>query len=217
MQRCSASEGSPGSASASEGSPGSASASEGSPGHFPEEPVGGLPPRPGPEHLLGFLWGVFMELKPDSWAPPVSKPPEFREGFEDEPPLIQVPEFREGFEDEPPLTIAPGPSDCVPGQIDVLPKAPDSTPDCGAPDSTPDYGAPDSTPDYGAPDSTPDSKLRGSSTLLGRPPDQPAGSRCRRRPPRFLRLCRSPRSLRLCRSPGLRRRRPLIRPLSSGS
>ncbi|KAK5618631.1 hypothetical protein CRENBAI_014875 [Crenichthys baileyi] len=104
----SASEGAPGSASASEGSPGSASASEGSPGHVPEEPVGGLPPRPGPEHLLGFLWGVFMELKPDSWAPPgsktASKTPEFREGFEDEPPPIQV---REGLEDEPPLFPMP--------------------------------------------------------------------------------------------------------------
>ncbi|KAK5598395.1 hypothetical protein CRENBAI_012273 [Crenichthys baileyi] len=31
-----------------------------------EGPVGGLPPRPGPEHLLGFLWGVLKELIPDS-------------------------------------------------------------------------------------------------------------------------------------------------------
>ncbi|KAK5613633.1 hypothetical protein CRENBAI_018492 [Crenichthys baileyi] len=102
------SEGPPDAASASEGSAGTAAASEGSPGHVPEEPVGGLPPRPGPEHLLGFLWGVFMELKPDSWASPGSKPPEFREGFEDEPPLIQVPEFREGFEDEGPLLCSAG-------------------------------------------------------------------------------------------------------------
>ncbi|KAK5624099.1 hypothetical protein CRENBAI_015015 [Crenichthys baileyi] len=44
----------------------------------------------------------------------------------------------------------------------------------------------------------------GSSTLLGRPPDQPAGSR--RRPPQSLRFCRLPR---LCRrSPRLRRRPP---------
>ncbi|MED6236638.1 hypothetical protein ATANTOWER_012055 [Ataeniobius toweri] len=76
----SVSEGPVSSASASEGSPDSASASEGSPGHVPEEPVGGLPPRPGPEHLLSFLWVVFMELKPDSWALPGSKPPEFHEG-----------------------------------------------------------------------------------------------------------------------------------------
>ncbi|XP_047243632.1 leucine-rich repeat extensin-like protein 5 [Girardinichthys multiradiatus] len=136
-----------------------------------------------------------------------SKPPEFSKGFEDQPSPIKV---REGFEDGPPLFPMPEGSM---GQIDVLPKAPDSTPD---------YGVPDSTPDYRAPDSTPDSKLRGSSevplhgqppdrgssTLLGRPPDQPAGSRCCRRPPR---------SLPLCRSPGLRRRHRLIRPLSSES
>ncbi|KAK5615046.1 hypothetical protein CRENBAI_006724 [Crenichthys baileyi] len=33
---------------------------------FPEGPEGGLPPRPGPEHLLGFLWGVLTELRPDA-------------------------------------------------------------------------------------------------------------------------------------------------------
>ncbi|KAK5613245.1 hypothetical protein CRENBAI_025516 [Crenichthys baileyi] len=32
---------------------------------LPEGPEGGLPPLPGPEHLLSFLWGVLMELKPD--------------------------------------------------------------------------------------------------------------------------------------------------------
>ncbi|KAK5607607.1 hypothetical protein CRENBAI_013979 [Crenichthys baileyi] len=125
----SASEGSPGGASASqEGSPGATSASEGLPGHVPEEPVGGLPPRPGSEHLLVFLWGVFMELRPDSWAPTGSKPPEFREGFEDEPPLLPVPEGSVGGL---PMTIAPGPSqtDFVAGLTDVLPKAPDSKPD----------------------------------------------------------------------------------------
>ncbi|KAK5612278.1 hypothetical protein CRENBAI_016266 [Crenichthys baileyi] len=212
----SASEGSPGSASASEGSPGSASASEGSPGHVLEEPVGGLPPRPGPEHLLGFLWGVFMELKPDSWAPPGSKPgskpPEFREGFKDEPRPIQVPESREGFEDGPPLlpvpegsvgglpmTIAPGPSDCVPGQIDCVPGLTDNAPKLTycSPELT--YCAPgqidfvagltdilpkalDLSPYYEAPDSRPDSKLRGSSTLCGRPPDR-GSSTLRGRPP----------------------------------
>ncbi|MEQ2302833.1 hypothetical protein AMECASPLE_010788 [Ameca splendens] len=36
------------------------------PHHVPEEPEGGLPPLPGPEHLLAFLWGVLMELKPDT-------------------------------------------------------------------------------------------------------------------------------------------------------
>ncbi|XP_047244864.1 uncharacterized protein LOC124882486 [Girardinichthys multiradiatus] len=61
-----ASEGPTDAASVSKGPVGSASASEGSPGHVPEEPVGGLPPRPVSEQLLGFLWGVFMELKPDS-------------------------------------------------------------------------------------------------------------------------------------------------------
>ncbi|KAK5600597.1 hypothetical protein CRENBAI_010403 [Crenichthys baileyi] len=59
----------------------------------------------------------------------------------------------------------------------------------------------------GLPGSTPPEFHRvsgGSSTLLGRPPDQPAGSR--RRPPRSLRFCRPPR---LCRrSPRLRRRPP---------
>ncbi|KAK5623042.1 hypothetical protein CRENBAI_020805 [Crenichthys baileyi] len=87
-----ASEGSPDAASVSEGPVGSvpvskgpgssASAPEGSPQpaatglpcHVPEEPVGGLPPRPGPEHLLGFLWGVFTELQPDSRHKPDSGP-----------------------------------------------------------------------------------------------------------------------------------------------
>ncbi|KAK5599818.1 hypothetical protein CRENBAI_015067 [Crenichthys baileyi] len=41
---------------------------------FPEGPMGGLPPRPGPEHLLGFLLGVLMELRPD--AQPDSPQPE---------------------------------------------------------------------------------------------------------------------------------------------
>ncbi|KAK5602708.1 hypothetical protein CRENBAI_003687 [Crenichthys baileyi] len=31
-----------------------------------EGPEGGLPPLPGPEHLLSFLWGVLTELKPDT-------------------------------------------------------------------------------------------------------------------------------------------------------
>ncbi|KAK5621650.1 hypothetical protein CRENBAI_023915 [Crenichthys baileyi] len=31
-----------------------------------EGPKGGLPPLPGPEHLLSFLWGVLTELKPDT-------------------------------------------------------------------------------------------------------------------------------------------------------
>ncbi|MEQ2310828.1 hypothetical protein AMECASPLE_013304, partial [Ameca splendens] len=39
----------------------------------PEEPMGELPPRPGPEHLLGFLWGVLMELMPD-FRPPDTTP-----------------------------------------------------------------------------------------------------------------------------------------------
>ncbi|MED6234455.1 hypothetical protein ATANTOWER_030436 [Ataeniobius toweri] len=101
----SVSEGPVGSASASEGSPGAASASEGSPGHVPEEPVGRLPPRPGSEHLLSFLWGVFMELTSDS-----------------------KPDFK--------------------------------------------------------PDSRPDSKLRGSSTLRGRPPDRGSSTRLCRPPDR---------------------------------
>ncbi|KAK5621426.1 hypothetical protein CRENBAI_006810 [Crenichthys baileyi] len=33
---------------------------------LPEGPKGGLPPLPGPEHLLSFLWGVLTELKPDT-------------------------------------------------------------------------------------------------------------------------------------------------------
>ncbi|KAK5609843.1 hypothetical protein CRENBAI_016573 [Crenichthys baileyi] len=33
------------------------------PHHDTEEPEGGLPPRPGPEHLLSFLWGVLLELR----------------------------------------------------------------------------------------------------------------------------------------------------------
>ncbi|KAK5601650.1 hypothetical protein CRENBAI_022692 [Crenichthys baileyi] len=33
---------------------------------FLEGPVGGLPPRPGPEQLLVFLWGVLAELMPDA-------------------------------------------------------------------------------------------------------------------------------------------------------
>ncbi|MEQ2214529.1 hypothetical protein XENOCAPTIV_010939, partial [Xenoophorus captivus] len=151
---------------------------------------------------------------PDSWTPPVSKtgskPPEFREGFEDKPPPIQV---RDGFEDGPPLlpmpegsvgglppTIAPGPSDYAPeltdfvaGLTDVLPKAPDSMPDSKFRCSSTRRGRP---PD------------RGSSTLLSRPPNQPADPRCCRRPPR---------SLCPCPSQGLHRCRRLIRPLSSGS
>ncbi|KAK5604734.1 hypothetical protein CRENBAI_011444 [Crenichthys baileyi] len=33
---------------------------------LPEGPEGGLPPLPGPEHLLSFLWGVLTEFKPDT-------------------------------------------------------------------------------------------------------------------------------------------------------
>ncbi|KAK5598396.1 hypothetical protein CRENBAI_012274 [Crenichthys baileyi] len=36
---------------------------------LPEGPEGGLPPLPGPEHLLSFLWGVLMELKSDTPQP----------------------------------------------------------------------------------------------------------------------------------------------------
>ncbi|KAK5617545.1 hypothetical protein CRENBAI_004235 [Crenichthys baileyi] len=35
---------------------------------------GGLPPLPGPEHLLSFLWGVLMELKPDTPQPDTPQP-----------------------------------------------------------------------------------------------------------------------------------------------
>ncbi|MED6285600.1 hypothetical protein CHARACLAT_030833, partial [Characodon lateralis] len=140
--------------------------SEGSPGRVPEEPVGRLPPRPGPEHLLGFLWRVFMELKPDSWAPSGSKAPEFREGFEDELPLLPV---AEGSVGGLPLTIAPGPSDCAPELTDK--ESSDSM--LRGPSTR--HGQP------------PDQM---SSTLIGWPPRQPPGSRCCRRPLRSLCLCR---------------------------
>ncbi|KAK5623914.1 hypothetical protein CRENBAI_000200 [Crenichthys baileyi] len=40
------------------------------PRHVPEGPKGGLPPQPGPEHLLGFLWGVLTELRPGAQPEP---------------------------------------------------------------------------------------------------------------------------------------------------
>ncbi|KAK5601532.1 hypothetical protein CRENBAI_024424 [Crenichthys baileyi] len=52
-------------------------------GQFPEGPVGGLPPRPGPEHLLGFLWGVLTELRPD--AQPDSRPDSPQPGMMPDP------------------------------------------------------------------------------------------------------------------------------------
>ncbi|KAK5616988.1 hypothetical protein CRENBAI_005465 [Crenichthys baileyi] len=39
-----------------------------------EGPEGGLPPLPGPEHLLSFLWGVLMELKSDTPQPDTPQP-----------------------------------------------------------------------------------------------------------------------------------------------
>ncbi|KAK5601454.1 hypothetical protein CRENBAI_026205 [Crenichthys baileyi] len=48
-------------AAAEQSTPGLQSAVE-----LSEGPEGGLPPLPGPEHLLSFLWGVLTELKPDT-------------------------------------------------------------------------------------------------------------------------------------------------------
>ncbi|KAK5598489.1 hypothetical protein CRENBAI_009959 [Crenichthys baileyi] len=41
---------------------------------LPEGPEGGLPLLPGPEHLLSFLWGVLMELRPDTPQPVSARP-----------------------------------------------------------------------------------------------------------------------------------------------
>ncbi|KAK5610357.1 hypothetical protein CRENBAI_006385 [Crenichthys baileyi] len=51
---------------------------------FPEGTVGGLPPRPGPEHLLVFLWGVLIELKPDT-PQPVSPQPGMKSDSKPDP------------------------------------------------------------------------------------------------------------------------------------
>ncbi|KAK5615099.1 hypothetical protein CRENBAI_005696 [Crenichthys baileyi] len=98
---------------------------------FPEGPVGGLPPRPGPEHLLGFLWGVLKELRPDaqpdSPQPGMTPDPKSAstsstrrgghrtrgasaqfEGFEEEAPSDPVPE---GFKEQFVLFLASEPRD----------------------------------------------------------------------------------------------------------
>ncbi|KAK5600670.1 hypothetical protein CRENBAI_013118 [Crenichthys baileyi] len=154
---------------ASEGPPDSASASEVWPFHVPEKPVGGLPPRPGSEHLLGFFWGVLMELKPDfksAGATPDSKP--------DSKP----PEFHRVSRG--PSTLHGWPPDLPHRGSSILLGRP---PDRGS--STLLGRCPDRLLFRRRP---PD---RGSSTLLGRPPDQPAGSCCLRQPPRSLRLLAS--------------------------
>ncbi|MEQ2183325.1 hypothetical protein GOODEAATRI_031561 [Goodea atripinnis] len=43
-----------------------ASSGSSEPRLVPVEPVVGLPPRPGPEHLLSFLWGVLLDIRADS-------------------------------------------------------------------------------------------------------------------------------------------------------
>ncbi|KAK5600672.1 hypothetical protein CRENBAI_013078 [Crenichthys baileyi] len=95
---------------------------------FPEGPVGGLPPRPGPEHLLFFLWGVLIELRPDTPQP-------------DSRPDTPQPDSR-------PDTPQPDSRPDTP--------QPDSRPDTPQPDSRPDTPQPDSRPDTPQPDSRPD-------------------------------------------------------------
>ncbi|MEQ2249328.1 hypothetical protein ILYODFUR_028094, partial [Ilyodon furcidens] len=53
---------------------------------IPEEPEGGLPPQPGPEHHLAFLWGVLMELKPDTPEPVSDTEPDTPEPVTDTEP-----------------------------------------------------------------------------------------------------------------------------------
>ncbi|KAK5603384.1 hypothetical protein CRENBAI_008743 [Crenichthys baileyi] len=154
-----------------------------------EEPLGGLPPRPGPEHLLSFLWGVFMEIKPDS-RPAGTKP--------DSRPAGATPDSRAPTDSGPPDSRTP--TDCDPDS-----RAPtDSEPDSRAPtDSEPDSRAPtDSKPDSRAPTDTepdflwprcrpPDVPLRDFLWTRHRPPDHLL-LRCwhlRCRPPNCLHLC----------------------------
>ncbi|KAK5622909.1 hypothetical protein CRENBAI_022710, partial [Crenichthys baileyi] len=123
------------------------------PHHVPEEPMGRLPPRPGPEHLLGFLWGVFMELTPDSrptGATPDSKAP-----------------TDTTLDSKPDMT----PDTTLDSKPDTTP---DTTPDNTTPDMTPD----DTTPDNTTPDTKPwpkspgaQSKTKSQRFLSGSKPD----------------------------------------------
>ncbi|MEQ2249958.1 hypothetical protein ILYODFUR_034891 [Ilyodon furcidens] len=173
----------------------------------PESPDEGFEDEPplDPVHVIeGFKEQLVLVL--------ASEP--IDEDFEEEAPPDPVSgEFKEQLVL---ILVSEGSPDSVPvsgspvGSVPVSEGSADSTPDYEAPGSQPDYEAPGSQPDYEAPGSKPldfhrvsggpsmlhgrppDLPHRGCSTLLGWPPDQPAGSRRRRRPPRSLRLCRSP-------------------------
>ncbi|KAK5611679.1 hypothetical protein CRENBAI_012804 [Crenichthys baileyi] len=130
----------------------SATAEQSTPGlqpavEFPEGPEGGLPPPPGPEHLLFFLWGVLMELRPD--AP--------------------QPDSRPGARSQKHHSLTPGQESEAP-QPDSRPDAPqpDSRPDAPQPDSRPDAPQPDSRPDPPQPDSRPDPKSASTSSTRRR-------------------------------------------------
>ncbi|MEQ2189825.1 hypothetical protein GOODEAATRI_029365 [Goodea atripinnis] len=156
--------------------------------------------------VQGFSESLVLVLVPESpdegfEDEPSPDPVQVIEGFKEQLVLVLASEpIDEGFEEE-------APPDPVSGEFKeqlflvlVTEVSPDSVPVSGRP-------AGSASASEGSPGSTPPEFHRvsgGSSTLLGRPPDQPAGSR--RRPPRSLCFCRPPR---LCRrSPRLRRRPP---------
>ncbi|MEQ2247848.1 hypothetical protein ILYODFUR_013262 [Ilyodon furcidens] len=105
------------------------------PRHVPEEPVGGLPPHPGPEHLLGFLWGLLMELMPYSRPQsqydskplePLFQVTDFPEGPKEGPLPLPVPEWSEAGLS---LILAPGLTNWVSGLADIVSGLTDAQPD----------------------------------------------------------------------------------------
>ncbi|MEQ2243656.1 hypothetical protein ILYODFUR_009071, partial [Ilyodon furcidens] len=156
------------------------------PRHVPEEPVGGLPPFPGPEHLLSFLWGVLTELKPDSehdFTPPDARTDTTPDDSTLDT-LHDTPQSNTPLPDSGPDTPQPD-SDTEPDSpqpdSDTEPDSPqpdsDTEPDSPQPDSDtePDSPQPDSDTDTPQPDSDTDTPQPDSDTDTPLPDSGPPG------------------------------------------
>ncbi|MED6284814.1 hypothetical protein CHARACLAT_022817 [Characodon lateralis] len=111
--------------------------------HDTEEPVVGLPSRPGPEHLLSFLWGVLLEILTD-YVP----------GTTDLLPV--TPDYEAPDYEAPDYEVSSSRPDSQPDSALPDTLQPDSLPDTLQPHSLPDTPEPDSLPDTPEPDSLPD-------------------------------------------------------------